>query len=154
MIPKLDGISLARSIRSKEKTVPILFLSARNLPTDKIEGFKIGADDYVTKPFSLEELLWRIKAIIRRSGGLHEPQARTEYWGDQWSFKRTERLFICDGSQFKMNNKEAAILHLLLENKNEVVTRSSILISIWGKNDYYSSNSLDVYLSRLRKVIK
>jgi DNA-binding response OmpR family regulator len=153
MMPKKDGFTFAREFRSKDSATPIIFLTAKSLKEDRIEGFKVGGDDYVTKPFSMEELQLRIQAVLKRSS-VPEPAAR--------SLKtRFGKFTLDEGSQTLLSNsgkqvltaKETQVLSLLSRNLNTVVLRNDILKSIWTDDSYYNSRSLDVFISKLRKVI-
>ncbi|MEQ8423224.1 MAG: response regulator transcription factor [Cyclobacteriaceae bacterium] len=151
MLPKKDGFSLAQSIREKNKNVPILFVTAKSLIEDKINGFHSGGDDYLVKPFSMEELICRVEVFLRRSSTL----------GSQESFKIGSYHFDCrsldlahsDGSK-TLTQKEAEVLRLLCSNSDKVLKREEILKSIWGDDDYFMGRSLDVFISRLRKYLK
>lgn len=155
MMPVKDGFSLARDIRSIDKKVPILFLTAKSMQEDKLKGFEIGADDYMTKPFNMEELLARMEAILRRS---HEPE-REGPEGDVYMLGSMEFNFVRqtlsrDDGEVKLTSKEAALLKLLCQNLNEVVDRSVALNKIWFDDSYFNARSMDVYITKLRKYLK
>lgn len=154
MMPKLDGFSLARSIREKDEFVPILFLTARSLEEDRLRGFEIGGDDYITKPFSIAELTHRIKVFLRRSsrpsGSSH---SETMAVGKLKLDLQNLQLSGPDSTN-QLTQMEADLLLLLLRNRNQLVKREAILIAIWGENDYFKGRSLDVFISRLRKYLK
>ncbi len=152
MLPKLDGVSLAKEIRKLDKKTPIIFLSARNLDYDKIEGFEAGCDDYVTKPFNIKELILRIHAILRRNNDESKKNV-TEWKINKTKFYYLDRRLIANKVESKLSTKEADVLKLLFENQNEIIARSYILETVWGKNDYYTSQSLDVYLTKIRKYL-
>lgn len=155
MMPIKDGFTLAKEIRNTDKQVPIIFLSARSLKEDKIEGFQSGADDYLTKPFSMEELLLRIKAILRRTEG--SPTVRTEvknFTIGSIAFDYDRRMLIGNDSEQKLTSKEADLLKLLCENSNDVLERSVALNKIWKDDSYFNARSMDVYITKLRKYLK
>lgn len=155
MMPVKDGFTLAREIRNIDKKVPILFLTAKSMQEDKLRGFEIGADDYITKPFNMEELLARMEAILRRSrkGEKQGPE------GDIYKLGRMEFNFVrqtlsLDKEEVKLTSKEAALLKLLCQNLNEVVDRSVALNRIWYDDSYFNARSMDVYITKLRKYLK
>jgi len=155
MMPVKDGFSLARDIRSIDKKVPILFLTAKSMQEDKLKGFEIGADDYLTKPFSMEELLARMEAILRRSQSVEKDGPD----GDIYKLGRMEFNFVrqtlnMDNEEIKLTSKEAALLKLLCQNLNEVVDRSVALNKIWFDDSYFNARSMDVYITKLRKYLK
>jgi len=153
MLPGRDGIDLATKIREKNKEIPIVFLTAKSLDDDKIEGFKAGCDDYVTKPFNVEELIWRIKALLKRTGCYTESNKTEIYKFGNYVFNYAERKLFINEQSKKLSAKEAGLLKILVENINNVVSRSAILIAIWGRDDYFVSKTLDVYLTKVRKLI-
>jgi len=153
MLPKKDGFELARSIRKTDPDVPIIFLTARDMEEDKIEGFKAGCDDYITKPFSIEELLLRIKVILKRTDKEAFPEEQAVYKIGGYQFNHIDRILSTNNNSFQLSAKEADLLRLFCLSKNKTITRSWILKSVWGKDDYYVSKSLDVYLTKLRKYI-
>lgn len=152
MMPKLDGFSLAREIRKEDDFIPLLFLTAKAMEEDRIKGFEIGGDDYVTKPFSMEELVYRIRVFLRRridpaEGNQSRKLGRLEF--DERNLHiRSEKAIV------QLTQMEADLLRLLLENRNKLVKREDILVRIWGENDYFKGRSLDVFISRLRKYLK
>ncbi|MCF8371620.1 MAG: response regulator transcription factor [Bacteroidales bacterium] len=152
MLPKLDGVSLAKKIRKIEKDTPIIFLSARNLDYDKIEGFEAGCDDYVTKPFNIKELILRIHAILRRNKN-NKCEDINEFQVSHTNFKYLDRLLTIGDSENKLSTKEADVIKILFENQNEIISRSYILETVWGKDDYYASQCLDVYLTKVRRYL-
>jgi len=154
MLPKKDGHELAKEIRKKDLDVPIIFLTARTMDSDKIEGFRHGCDDYITKPFNVEELLYRIKAILKRSmTSIEDPKKRAFKIG-KYRFNYSERkLFIKDDS-YCLSTKEAELLKILSMHKNKILSRSTIMTDVWGRDDYFVSKSLDVYLTKIRKYLK
>ncbi len=155
MMPKKDGITLAKDIRKVDKQTPILFLTAKNQTEDKVEGFKAGGDDYLTKPFSTEEFLLRVKAILKRVNVIQEQEVKTTFSIGSISFDTENfKLIYSDGEEKKLTKKEAKILHLLVENKNKVLTRDIVLNTVWGQDDYFVGRSLDVFITKLRKYLK
>ncbi len=155
MLPKKDGFSLAREIKVADKITPIIFLTAKSMKQDTIEGFKLGADDYITKPFSMEELLLRIKAILRRSG------SNTQSKPELQVFKIGGFTFDYDLHQLTFNNvttkltsKEAELLKLFCLNINQTLDRSTALKIIWRDDSYFNARSMDVYITKLRKYLK
>lgn len=154
MLPKKDGLSLAKEIRAADETTPIIFLTARTMTQDKIVGFKAGCDDYLTKPFDIEELIYRIQAILKRTHPEHHIKQTKMMHIGSYQFLPTERLLRTDDEEYQLSAKEAGLLKLLAENRNEGVSRSLILKTVWGKDDYFTSKSLDVYLTKVRKYLK
>ena len=153
MMPELDGFTLAKKIRALDPHIPIIFLTAKNLKEDVIEGFKSGADDYLTKPFSMEELLYRIEAILRRaSGKMAEPPA-SSYTIGKFTFDVTKQLLIFNDQSRKLTTKESELLELLCRNRNEVLERNFALKSIWIDDNYFNARSMDVYITKLRKYL-
>ncbi len=152
MLPGLDGFSIAKRIRKKDKLVPIIFLTAKALKEDKIEGFDIGVDDYIVKPFDEDELLCRIKAILSRCDNLvnHEKQFSI----GEYAFNYDNLLLIYNGEEKRLTQKENEVLKMLAVSKNTLVKRDDILFSLWGDNDYFNSRSLDVFIAKLRKYLK
>lgn len=152
MMPKQDGFSLAKAIREKNKQVPILFVTAKSMLEDKIAGFESGGDDYIVKPFSMEELLLRIGVFLRRSKPMNG-QEETFNIG-RFAFHFTN-LSLTNSSETKiLTHKEAEVLRLLCENMNRVLKREEILKAVWGDDDYFLGRSMDVFISKLRKYLK
>jgi DNA-binding response OmpR family regulator len=154
MMPIKDGFTLAREVRELDKEVPILFLTAKSLPEDKMEGFKLGADDYLSKPFSMEELLARIEAILRRTQ-MHKSNANKEIFTiGKFSFDVTRHILSAEGESHKLTSKEAELLKMLCHRKNETLDRSEALKHIWHDDSYFNARSMDVYVTKLRKYLK
>ncbi len=154
MMPKLDGFSFAREIRVRDRQIPIIFLTARSLKKDRIEGFEIGADDYVTKPFSMEELVLRIKAVLRRTtAGSTDPPGGIIAVG-KFLFDSNEQTLAFQGKKQKLTTKESELLWPLCANVNTIVARDTALGAVWGNDSYFASRSMDVYISRLRSCLK
>lgn len=152
MMPEIDGFSLAKSIRDTDQDVPILFLTAKAMKEDKLEGFEIGADDYLTKPFSMEELLARINAILKRSTSNSEDES--SYKIGKFDFDPEKRVLILGKEETKLTTKENHLLKLLVKNKNKVLDRQAALRTIWGDDNYFNGRSMDVYIAKLRKILK
>jgi len=152
MLPDVDGFELARKIRERNSQIPILFLTAKSLKEDRINGLKIGADDYITKPFSIEELILKIEVFLKRSR-IHSNHTASLFDIGKYSFDyKNLQLTLADQSK-TLTQKEADLLKLFVENKNEVLKRSHILETVWGEDDYFLGRSLDVFISRLRKYL-
>ena len=152
MMPEMDGFTLAKEIRELDKKTPILFLTAKSMKEDKLEGFKIGADDYLTKPFSMEELLARIEAILRRTAQPQEEEANTYQIGSIAFDPEMRMLHLKEPK--KLTTKENQLLKLLAKNKNDVLDRNAALRAIWGDDNYFNGRSMDVYIAKLRKLLK
>jgi two-component system response regulator VicR len=154
MLPRMDGFTLAKNIRETEEEVPILFLSARSLQEDKIHGLKLGADDYLTKPFSIQELILRIEVFLRRSKGKPPVQKETTHYniGD-FRFDFQKLILSRNGATQTLTFREGEVLKYFASRRNEVVRREELLKAIWGDDDYYMGRSLDVFISRLRKYL-
>lgn len=151
MLPSLDGFTLAQSFRGFNKTTPVIFLTAKSMQQDKIEGLKIGADDYIVKPFNTEELLLRINAVLRRSKPTILEQKFSEHGID---FDFIQQTLKVDNLSFRLSSKENELLYILLQNKNSLVERNVILNKIWKDDSYFASRSMDVYISKLRNYLK
>lgn len=156
MLPNLDGFSLGEYIRTQDTQVPIIFLTAKNLKEDRIRGFKIGADDYMTKPFSIEELVLRIEAIMKRIAQSPAPAraVKTTVRIGRYTFDHKNLLLTLDEERTSLTQREADLLALLAEHKGELISRDDILVKIWGETDYFRGRSLDVFITRLRKYLK
>ena len=150
MMPKKDGFTLANEIREIDNKIPIIFLSAKSLHVDKIEGFKIGADDYITKPFSMEELLYRISAILKRVNQAKESNENEILNIGMYIYNNSNRTLTIKSSVKKLTSKENQLLKLLIEKKGETLSRSEALVKIWKSDSYFNSRSMDVYISKLR----
>jgi len=154
MLPKMDGFSLAEKIRSSDSQVPILFLTARSLQEDKIKGLKLGADDYVTKPFSIEELKLRIDVFLRRSKSDKPETSKTDSAKiGKYAFDFQKLTLAINGSMQNLTFREAEVLKYLAERPDLVIRRDELLKAIWGDDDYFMGRSLDVFISRLRKYL-
>ena len=153
MMPKKDGFTLAKEIRNSNQDIPIIFLTAKTLKEDILEGFKIGADDYITKPFSMEELVFRIEAIIRRTKGKKNKES-TVYRIGQFTFDTQKQLLCLGDEQCKLTTKENELLALLCSHANEILQRDFALKTIWIDDNYFNARSMDVYITKLRKHLK
>ncbi|HUX94694.1 MAG TPA: response regulator transcription factor [Bacteroidales bacterium] len=153
MMPEMDGLTLAREIRISNKEIPIIFLTAKNQQEDIIEGFVSGADDYITKPFSMEELLYRIEAILRRTSGTTESIKEGPYTIGSFLFDPLKQILSHKGKPIKLTTKESELLDLLYRHHNEILERNFALKSIWIDDNYFNARSMDVYISRLRKYL-
>lgn len=160
MMPKKDGFTLAAEIREKDTTMPIIFLTARGIKDDILKGFKIGADDYITKPFNSEELLLRIQAILKRSQQQPDPREELkEFEIGRYHFNFPLRIltFDPDGREEekdKLSPKEAQLLRMFAINLNDILPRSEALTKIWGEDTYFTARSMDVFVTKLRKYLK
>lgn len=159
MMPKLSGFELAERVREKDDNTPIIFLTAKAMKEDVLNGFKIGADDYITKPFNSEELLARIQVILRRSRRQEEKeQEQTEFTFGKFHFNFPLRIltFTNNGeeSKDKLSPKEAQLLRLFAIRKNDILSRSEALTKIWGEDNYFTARSMDVFVTKLRKYLK
>lgn len=153
MMPFIDGFTVAENIRKKDATIPIIFLTARSMKEDKIQGFKIGADDYITKPFSTEELQLRIEAILRRMGS--NGQHASTYKIGPFTFNYDEHELESEKlGKKRLTKREAEVLRMLCNYKNKILKRETALKEIWGENDYFMGRSMDVYITKLRKILK
>lgn len=153
MMPKKDGFTLAQDIRAINAETPIIFLTAKNLKEDILNGFKIGADDYLTKPFSMEELLFRIEAIIRRVKGKSSKEV-TVYNVGKYIFDTQKQILAIGDEQTRLTTKECELLTLLCSHKNQILERNYALMTIWEENTYFNARSMDVYITKLRKHLK
>ncbi|ULQ56503.1 response regulator transcription factor [Flavihumibacter rivuli] len=153
MMPVKDGFSVAKKIRQQTDLTPILFLTARSLEEDKIKGFLTGADDYITKPFSMAELLLRIEVFLRRSRKLHADQAISYKIGNL-DFSFTDLKINTPNGTVPLTQKEAELLLFFCKHPNKVLKREEILLNVWGKDDYFLGRSMDVFVTKLRKHFK
>jgi len=152
MLPKMDGFELATEIRKRNADIPIIFLSAKTLKEDRIKGLRLGADDYLVKPFSIEELLLKIEIFLKRSQknkALEKPM----YHVGKYAFDPANFTVYNDVEKISLTQRESELLQLFLDNKNVVLKREEILKSLWGDDDYFMGRSLDVFISRLRKIL-
>jgi len=155
MLPLKDGFTLAKEIRDINKDIPFMFLTAKNLEDDRIKGLKSGADDYITKPFSMEELSLRIEAILRRSKySIINNEVPDVFEMGSMSFDYTNHILKTPDGERRLTKKEAEVLRILCLNKNQIVKREIALKNIWGEDDYFMGRSMDVYITKLRKFLK
>ena len=154
MMPNMDGFTLAEEIRDVNPDVPLFFLSAKTMKDDIIQGYKLGADDYITKPFDSEVLLHKIKAILKRNEELHREEANAEYDLGRYHFNPRLRELTVDGKTQTLSPKENELLKMLSEYKNDLLSREIALKKIWGSDTYFNGRSMDVYIAKLRKYLK
>jgi DNA-binding response OmpR family regulator len=157
MMPKKDGFTLGREIRKVNEQVPIIFATAKAMMEDKASAYDLGGDDYITKPFRIEELLLRINALLKRVSAKESPAAEpvpTQFEIGKYTFDYTTQLITFNGQQQKLSTKEAELLQLLCLKKNSVLTREEALLSIWHDDNYFNGRSMDVFLSKLRKYLR
>lgn len=153
MLPFVDGFAVAKHIRSQDKEVPILFLTAKSMTEDKLEGFKTGGDDYITKPFSFEELFYRIEVFLRRRKPLSDTRSGLVPIGN-YVFDASKLTLTCTEQQRTLTQREGIILELLCRHVNNTLKREEILNQVWGDDDYFMGRSLDVFISKLRKYLQ
>ena len=155
MMPLKDGFALAKDIRKVDNQIPILFLTAKSLEEDKLKGFQAGGDDYLTKPFSMEELLARIEAILRRSAKTTDGKTdKGTFTFGNFVFDYNHQNLHLNGADQKLTSKEAELLKILCEHENQVVDRSFALNRIWQNDSYFNARSMDVYIAKIRKYLK
>jgi len=153
MLPDTDGFAIARAIRANDEQTPILFLTAKSLKEDRLYGLRLGADDYITKPFSIEELILKVEVFLRRSS-VNVPPSSGKYRLGRFWFDYPN-LALKDGEESRrLTQKEADLLRVFAQQQNQVIRRSDILEQLWGEDDYFLGRSLDVFISRLRKYLK
>ena len=157
MMPKKDGFTLAENIREKDKDIPIVFLTAKSFKEDRIKGFQSGCDDYITKPFSTEELNYRIKAILRRTtASRHDKVSEDQivFKFGSFIFDSQNMMLSINGKEQHLTRKESELLKVLCLNKNQLLTRENALKYVWGDDDYFIGRSMDVFITKLRKYLK
>jgi DNA-binding response OmpR family regulator len=153
MMPEMDGFTLGSEVRLLDKRIPFLFLSAKSMKEDKLKGFGVGADDYITKPFSMEELLARINAILKRTDSKQKNVQEKIHVGKIQYEPELSVLHLNDGAK-KLTTKENMLLRLLVQNQNELLDRQAALRAVWGDDNYFNGRSMDVYIAKLRKLLK
>lgn len=154
MMPVKDGFTMAEEIRQTDKVIPIIFLTAKSMKDDKLRGFETGADDYITKPFSMDELLMRMQAILRRTmPGTDKPQKKEPIVVGEFLFDYDRQVMTFRGVERKLTTKESELLHLLCANRYDVMDRNYALNKVWGDDNYFNSRSMDVYIAKLRKYL-
>ncbi|MBL4559824.1 MAG: DNA-binding response regulator [Bacteroidales bacterium] len=153
MMPKMDGFTLAKKIRKINQDIPIIFLTAKSLKEDKLKGFDLGGDDYITKPFDEDELVRRINAVLKRVNTIPEIKEQIFNVG-KFVYDHVNLTLTLNGEISRITQKEGDVLYLLIQNKNNVLRREDILVNVWGENDYFMGRSLDVFITKLRKHLK
>jgi two-component system OmpR family response regulator len=153
MMPEMDGLTLGSEIRLLDKSIPFLFLSAKSMKEDKLKGFGVGADDYITKPFSMEELLARINAILKRTASNEKNIQEKIHVGKIQYEPELSVLHLKEGPK-KLTTKENMLLKLLVQNQNDLLDRQAALRAVWGDDNYFNGRSMDVYIAKLRKLLK
>ncbi|NKI30527.1 response regulator transcription factor [Croceivirga thetidis] len=151
MMPKLDGFALAQEIRRYDKEIPIIFLTAKSQAKDVVEGFEHGGNDYLKKPFSMEELIVRIKALL---GRVKQKQSKEVIPIGRFNFNYIKQVLVIDEEHIQLTHREAELLYHLTENRNEILDRSTILKKLWGDDDFFNARSMDVFITKLRKKLK
>jgi len=155
MMPELDGFSLAKEVRKTNKTIPIIFLTAKSQTSDVIEGFEIGGNDYLKKPFSIEELIVRIKSLTSRS---YKEIVKEDTFVDinigQYNFNYTQQSLRFNSQIKKLTHREAELLKRLYENKNDILNRKAVLLELWGDDSFFNARSMDVFITKLRRYFK
>lgn len=154
MMPARDGLTLASDIRMQNSDIPIIFLTAKSLKDDVFEGFKAGGDDYITKPFSMEELLYRMDAILRRTKKETDQKEQQVYKIGKYEFDTRKQVLVIEGKSQKITTKEAELLKLLCIHSNKMLDRNLALKAVWSDDSYYNARSMDVYITKLRKKLK
>jgi DNA-binding response OmpR family regulator len=154
MMPKMDGFTLAKEIRLTDKKIPIIFITAKSLKEDKLKGYGLGADDYITKPFDEEELLWKIRAVIRRIPENKGEGSTGVTSIGKYIFDFNNQSLTLDGRTKRITERESEILNYLSAHRNNLVKREDLLKDLWGENDYFLGRSLDVFITKIRKYLK
>jgi DNA-binding response OmpR family regulator len=154
MMPNMDGFTLGEEIRDVNPDVPLFFLSAKTMKDDIIQGYKLGADDYITKPFDSEVLLHKIKAILKRNEEMHREEVNAEFDLGSYHFNPRLRELTINGKVQVLSPKENELLKMLSEYKNDLLSREVALKKIWGSDTYFNGRSMDVYIAKLRKYLK
>jgi DNA-binding response OmpR family regulator len=153
MMPNKDGFAVAKKIRQQSDLVPILFITAKSLEEDRIKGFETGADDYIAKPFSMQELLMRMEVFLRRTKKMHSEKSVSFLIG-RLQFSYTDLKLSIGKNIFNLTQKEADLLKFLCEHPNRILKREEVLLNVWGKDDYFLGRSMDVFITKLRKYFK
>jgi len=154
MLPRMDGFTLAEKIREQNKLVPIIFLTARSMKEDKIRGFKIGIDDYVSKPFDEDELLFRIESILNRVNPNQETKDKLIYQLGNYTFDVSNQELKLGKDSKRLTSKESKILAILAKSQNNIIPREKIMMEVWGETDYFIGRSLDVFISKIRRHLE
>lgn len=150
MMPEMDGFEMVRRIRQTDRKTPVLFLSARSQINDVVEGFELGANDYLKKPFGMQELIIRIKALVRRGCDFTETIRETTFRIGEYSFDSVKQLLLHQGVSIELSHRESEILKRLCENHNQVVNTQSVLLDLWGDDTFFNTRSLHVFITKLR----
>lgn len=153
MMPEMDGLTLAKEIRLTDPEIPVIFLTARNQEADVLEGFRSGADDYITKPFSMEELLCRIEAVLRRTSAQGSMRKEDKFMIGTYTFDPIKQVLSHENKPVKLTTKESELLALLCRQGNDILERNHALKTIWVDDNYFNARSMDVYITRLRKYL-
>jgi len=153
MMPNKDGFAVAKKIRQQSDLIPILFLTSKSMEEDKVKGFQTGADDYITKPFSMQELLMRMNVFLRRTKKMHS-ELQEEYQIGNLRFSYTDLKLYSPEGNFSLTQREADLLRFLCKHPNKVLKREEVLMNVWGKDDYFLGRSMDVFMTKLRKYFK
>jgi DNA-binding response OmpR family regulator len=153
MMPNKDGFAVAKKIRQQSDLIPILFLTSKSMEEDKVKGFQTGADDYITKPFSMQELMMRMNVFLRRTKKMHS-ETREEYQIGSLHFSFTDLKLTSPEGAFSLTQREADLLRFLCRHPNKVLKREEVLMNVWGKDDYFLGRSMDVFMTKLRKYFK
>lgn len=153
MMPNKDGFAVAKKIRQQSDLIPILFLTSKSMEEDKVKGFQTGADDYITKPFSMQELMMRMNVFLRRTKKMHS-ETQEEYRIGDLLFSFTDLKLTSVEGAFSLTQREADLLRFLCKHPNKVLKREEVLMNVWGKDDYFLGRSMDVFMTKLRKYFK
>lgn len=153
MLPKIDGFTIANEIREKDKKIPIIFITAKSLKEDKLKAYSLGADDFIVKPFDEEELIWKIKAILKRIPETQKVVVEPIHIG-KFTFDFENQNLILANKSKRITVKESELLLYLVRKQNKILKREEILTDVWGENDYFLGRSLDVFITKLRKYLK
>jgi DNA-binding response OmpR family regulator len=153
MMPNKDGFAVAKKIRQQSDLIPILFLTSKSMEEDKVKGFQTGADDYITKPFSMQELMMRMNVFLRRTKKMHS-ETLEEYRIGNLRFSYTDLKLTSPEGNFSLTQREADLLRFLCKHPNKVLKREEVLMNVWGKDDYFLGRSMDVFMTKLRKYFK
>ena len=154
MMPKMDDFSLAKNIKMLDKKAPVIFITAKSLKEDKLKGYGLGADDYITKPFDEEELLWKIRAVVRRTGESRAEAGSGLVTLGKYTFDVNNQSLALSGKIKRITGKECDILHFLASHRNKVIKREDMLKALWGENDYFLGRSLDVFITKIRRYLR
>ena len=153
MLPSKDGFAVAKKIRQQSDLIPILFLTSKSMEEDKVKGFQTGADDYITKPFSMQELMMRMNVFLRRTKKMHS-ESQEEYQIGNLRFSFTDLKLYSSDNSYSLTQREADLLRFLCKHPNKVLKREEVLMNVWGKDDYFLGRSMDVFMTKLRKYFK